>query len=69
MQKPSDRLTPALGTVTLLLLLAGLWLSLTAPPDVNQGALVRLDVRACADRLAQLSGVRRHRACLACCIW
>ncbi|WP_420594826.1 cytochrome c biogenesis protein CcsA [Deinococcus sp.] len=37
-----DRATPALGIVTALLLLAGLWLSLTAPLDANQGALVRL---------------------------
>ena len=37
-----DRFTPILGLLTALLLLAGLWLSLTAPLDANQGALVRL---------------------------
>jgi heme exporter protein C len=37
-----DRLTPALCIVTALSLLAGLWLSLSAPADVNQGLLVRL---------------------------
>ncbi len=41
-QMTRDRLTPALGAVTLLLLLSGLWLSLTAPADINQGLLVRL---------------------------
>ena len=37
-----DRLTPALGILTLVLMLAGLYIGLTAPPDVNQGTLVRL---------------------------
>ena len=38
----ADRLTPVLGVSTLLLMLAGLYIGLSAPPDVNQGTLVRL---------------------------
>ena len=38
----ADRLTPVLGIATLLLMLAGLYIGLSAPPDVNQGTLVRL---------------------------
>ncbi|MFC4452210.1 cytochrome c biogenesis protein CcsA [Deinococcus sonorensis] len=37
-----DRLTPALGLLTLVLMLSGLYIGLSAPPDVNQGTLVRL---------------------------
>ncbi|MGI8748143.1 MAG: cytochrome c biogenesis protein CcsA [Deinococcus sp.] len=37
-----DRLTPALGLLTLVLMLAGLSIGLSAPLDVNQGSLVRL---------------------------
>ena len=37
-----DRLTPALGLLTFILMLAGLVIGLSAPPDVNQGTLVRL---------------------------
>ncbi len=38
----ADRLTPALGILTLVLMLAGLYIGLSSPPDVNQGTLVRL---------------------------
>ncbi|WP_425146129.1 cytochrome c biogenesis protein CcsA [Deinococcus sp.] len=37
-----DRLTPALGILTLVLMLTGLYIGLSAPPDLNQGTLVRL---------------------------
>ena len=37
-----DRLTPVLGVATLVLMLTGLFVGLTSPPDVNQGTLVRL---------------------------
>lgn len=37
-----DRITLPLGVVTIAALVAGLWLSLSSPPDVNQGLLVRL---------------------------
>lgn len=40
--KTADRLTLPLSLVTAAALLVGLYLSLTAPPDVNQGLLVRL---------------------------
>jgi heme exporter protein C len=38
----ADRLTPALGIATLVLMLAGLYIGLSAPADANQGTLVRL---------------------------
>ncbi|GGJ85097.1 cytochrome c biogenesis protein CcsA [Deinococcus aquiradiocola] len=41
-QAKSDRLTPALGVLTLVLMLVGLYVGLTSPPDVNQGTLVRI---------------------------
>jgi heme exporter protein C len=37
-----DLLTPALGLLTALTMLAGLFVGLSAPPDVAQGTLVRL---------------------------
>ena len=37
-----DRLTAALGGLSLLLLLAGLYLAFASPPDVNQKELVRI---------------------------
>jgi heme exporter protein C len=37
-----DRLTPILGWSTLVLMLAGLYIGLSAPADANQGTLVRL---------------------------
>lgn len=39
---PKDRITLPLGVLSAAALLWGLWLSLSAPPDVNQGSLVRL---------------------------
>ena len=37
-----DRLTAALGGLSLLLLLAGLYLAFVSPPDINQKELVRI---------------------------
>lgn len=39
---PPDRLTPLLGWATVLSLLVTVFLGLSAPPDQNQGVLVRL---------------------------
>ena len=42
LRSKEDRITPALGLVTLLLMLVGSFFILRSPPDQNQGDLVRI---------------------------